>query len=222
MRESPATILGEDSARRAAEYIADPCGSCSTALWKESRFAMPDGVRVVHRRDVGQDAPVESAQRYFRLIHRLHRPIASALPEGYIFRQAVLPDDCVLIADFLNRCYEGSSLPADAVLEWIKYPVFDAGLWIFIVDALSDEPAALGIADFDADIREGSLEWIQVIPDKRGEGFGAAIVNELLARLKEKADFVTVSGEVDNTTNPERLYRKCGFTGDDVWYVWRD
>jgi hypothetical protein len=35
----------------------------------------------------------------------------------------------------------------------------------------------------------------------------------------EKADFVTVSGRVDNRTNPERLYRRCGFEGNDVWCV---
>lgn len=29
----------------------------------------------------------------------------------------------------------------------------------------------------------------------------------------KKVDFVTVSGVVDNITNPERLYRSCGFEG---------
>jgi ribosomal protein S18 acetylase RimI-like enzyme len=79
--------------------------------------------------------------------------------------------------------------------------------------------AALGIADFDAEIKEGSLEWIQVLPSKRGLGLGKMLVNELLQRLKSKADFVTVSGRVDNPANPQALYRKCGFTGDDIWYV---
>ena len=40
--------------------------------------------------------------------------------------------------------------------------------------------------------------------------------------MKEKADFVTVSGECDNPTNPETLYRKCGFNGNDIWYVFRE
>jgi hypothetical protein len=46
-----------------------------------------------------------------------------------------------------------------------------------------------------------------------------AIVNELLIRLKSKAKFVTVSGQVGNETNPETLYRKCGFDCDDIWCV---
>ena len=33
------------------------------------------------------------------------------------------------------------------------------------------------------------------------------------------ADFVTVSGNLDNPTNPLELYKKCGFEGDDVWYI---
>ena len=37
--------------------------------------------------------------------------------------------------------------------------------------------------------------------------------------MKGIADFATVSGKVDNETNPEALYRKCGFVGNDVWHI---
>lgn len=38
--------------------------------------------------------------------------------------------------------------------------------------------------------------------------------------LKElNSNFVTVSGSLDNKTNPEVLYRKCGFIDNDVWYI---
>ncbi len=102
-----------------------------------------------------------------------------------------------------------------------KTRVFDNDLWIFVINKDTTQPVALGIADFDADIREGSLEWIQVLPTNRGTGLGKLVVNELLLRLKTKADFVTVSGQIDNGSKPEMLYRKCGFTGNDVWYVIR-
>ena len=104
----------------------------------------------------------------------------------------------------------------------MRFPVFDNDLWVFICDKQSLSPIALGIADFDRNIGEGSLEWIQALPDYRGRGLGTKIVFELLFRLKEKASFITVSGEVYNPTNPETLYRKCGFSGDDVWYVFRN
>jgi Acetyltransferase (GNAT) family. len=144
------------------------------------------------------------------------------LLKGYSFQQASLPDDSRKIAEFINRCYEGYKLTEADILEWTKYPVFGADLWVFIFDDASNMPVALGIADYDTSIREGSLEWIQVLPENRGIGLGKAVVNELLSRLKEKADFVTVSGECDNPTNPETLYRKCGFKGNDIWHVFRE
>jgi FR47-like protein. len=122
---------------------------------------------------------------------------------------------------FINCCYKGYDIKADDVLRWTKYPVFDNDLWVFICEKSSSIPVALGIADFDSDIKEGSLEWIQVLPEKRGMGFGQKIVCELLSRLNKKAKFVTVSGECENPSNPEKLYRKCGFAGNDVWCVSR-
>lgn len=82
-------------------------------------------------------------------------------------------------------------------------------------------PAALGIAELDPTVPEGALEWIQVLPEYQGRGFGKILVLELLNRIKGKAKFTTVSGEVDNETNPERLYRSCGFVGNDTWWLLR-
>ncbi len=204
------------------KYISNPCGSCSTAYWKEKYFAKPEGIRVIHGMDEARCYDVQKAKRYFRLIYRFDTDCNSVLPKGYSFHKTSLPDDCGQIAEFINRCYEGYALTEADILRWTKYPVFDTDLWVFIFDDASNTPVALGIADYDASIREGSLEWIQVLPENRGMGLGKAVVNELLTRMKEKADFVTVSGECDNPTNPEMLYRKCGFNGNDIWYVFRE
>ncbi|MGI6537217.1 MAG: GNAT family N-acetyltransferase [Caldicoprobacterales bacterium] len=75
------------------------------------------------------------------------------------------------------------------------------------------------MAELDKNVREGSLEWIRVIPEYRKRGLGQAIVNRLLLNMVGKADFVTVSGQVNNITNPEKLYRRCGFQGNDIWHV---
>jgi len=81
--------------------------------------------------------------------------------------------------------------------------------------------AASGIAELDRDCGEGVLEWIQVSEQHRRRGLGVYLVNELLWRMKDLARFVTVSGRCGNLNNPEGLYRKCGFTGDDVWHILR-
>ncbi|MCJ7659302.1 MAG: GNAT family N-acetyltransferase [Anaerolineales bacterium] len=61
----------------------------------------------------------------------------------------------------------------------------------------------------------------QVLPTHRGRGLATALVLELLTRVQKRSAFTTVSGSVNNDTSPERLYRRCGFTGEDVWWVLR-
>ena len=69
--------------------------------------------------------------------------------------------------------------------------------------------------------RTGILEWIQVSTEYRGKGLGKFVVNELLWRMKDKAEFVTVSGKADNSTNPRDLYMSCGFSCEEIWHVMR-
>ncbi|MDP4114428.1 MAG: GNAT family N-acetyltransferase, partial [Bacillota bacterium] len=107
----------------------------------------------------------------------------------------------------------------DQVALWTKAEVFDKNLWVFIFDADKQKPVALGIAELDRNVHEGALEWIQVLPEYRNCRLGQAVVNRLLLNMIDKADFVTVSGQVDNKTNPEKLYRRCGFQGNDIWHV---
>jgi len=193
------------------QYLSNPCGTLATAFWKEGFFQKPDGIEI--SLNSGEGTP------YFRLIHHLKNDINVILPAGFIFRNVNMPSEAKLVSDIINACYEGYAQTADSIIQWMKYPVYDSNLWVFIYDEADDLPIALGIADLDMTIKEGSLEWIQVLPNYQGKGLGQAIVHELLARLKSCADFVTVSGEVDNVTNPEKLYRKCGFIGDDIWFV---
>ena len=88
------------------------------------------------------------------------------------------------------------------------------------MNADNGKMAASGIAEFDEVCREGIIEWVQVLPEYRGRGLGKKIVDVLLNRLKSiGASFVTVSGNLDNTSKPLELYRKSGFTGDDIWYI---
>lgn len=63
------------------------------------------------------------------------------------------------------------------------------------------------------------IEWVQVLPDYRGQRIGQMLVNELLYRMRETASFATVSGKVANNTHPEILYGKCGFAGNDIWHI---
>ncbi len=86
-------------------------------------------------------------------------------------------------------------------------------------DITSNELVASGIAGLDQNIGEGILEWIQVSPAYRRRGLGRYLVCELLSRMDGKADFVTVSGQVDNQSRPELLYESCGFQDRVVWHI---
>ena len=107
----------------------------------------------------------------------------------------------------------------DLIKSYTKTPVYNAELWVMVKEKASSEYVGCGIADFDTETKELILEWIQVLPQYRGKKIGQLIVTELLLRMKYVANFATVSGKVDNTTSPEALYRKCGFTGNDVWHI---
>jgi len=201
------------------QYINNPCRVCSTAFWKNF-FQKPDTIQIIHENDISSiDIATNNVTRYFRFIHNLENINTDKLNDRYYLQTVKIPSQNEKVSKIINSSYDNMDITVEQVTEWTKYNVFNNDLWIFIIDKIDLCPIALGIADFDNDIKEGSLEWIQVLPEFRGLGLGQAIVNELLIRLKDRADFVTVSGQLDTVTNPEFLYRKCGFTGDDVWCV---
>ena len=202
------------------QYLRDPCGTCATAFWKNSYFKKPDSTQIVHERDLPPSASDNfRIERYFRLLHNIKAIKPSNLPQNCYFQTVNVQTQLGTVAHLINQCYEDICVTAEQVEKWTKYKVFDNDLWIFIYEMSSSYPVALGIADFDSTIGEGSLEWIQTLPEKRGKGLGQALVTELILRLATKADFITVSGKADNVTKPEILYRKCGFIGEDIWYV---
>ena len=126
------------------------------------------------------------------------------------------------IADFarhIRECYAEGGISEADLQRYTSHPVYDPSLWLAIKDKRTEKTAATGIAEFDARIGEGILEWIQVSPKYRRMGLGAFVVNELLYRMKGKADFVTVSGRVNNKENPLTLYERCGFSEKVIWHV---
>jgi GNAT superfamily N-acetyltransferase len=198
-------------------YLAAPCKTFSTAYWKKDVFPIPAGIRIEHADNSEQH--IADGTAYFRMVHYPRGEYETALPPMYEYTDVHMPEQAEMVADLLNCCYPDSSFTAHQIIKWMNYLVYKPDLWIFIVDTEKKAPVALGIADFDMTINEGSLEWIQVLPEYQRKGLGQAVVNELLRRMSGYVRFVTVSGEIDNPSNPRELYRKCGFTGDDIWIV---
>jgi GNAT superfamily N-acetyltransferase len=202
------------------EYLCDPCGTASLAFWKESSTSVPEHMRIVHERDFHEAYLVDYADDpFFKLLHDLSGICEPTFPCGYTLSEAAMPGDAAALAALLTVCYEDSAFTAENVISFTHSPAYAPALWLLIFDQTGALCGA-GLGDYDENVREGTLEWIQVLPAYRGKGLGKAVVNELLVRLCAcGARFATVSGRINNSTNPEVLYRACGFTGNDVWHV---
>lgn len=158
--------------------------------------------------------------KFFKLFCNHSVPTTPHLNPNFQIKP-VTPDEDQQVMTFINENYENIHVNLDEVQSWRTRPVYNADLWIWIIDSDTGKTAALGIAEFDPEIGEGALEWIQVDAAYRGHGLGKALVHTLVNRISASGTFTTVSGEVDNHTQPERLYKACGFTGERIWYVYR-
>lgn len=200
------------------EYLKDPCGSLSIPHWKDEGLSLPPDMQIVHHRDFRPERYKDMTDTpYFRLLHDLKGLHAPQIPRGY----SLCPADVPAFAEHIRTCYLDTTICARDLEVYTRRAVYAPSLWLAVKADRSEAIVATGIAELDRACGEGVLEWIQVSKHHRGRGLGRYVVAELLWRMKDMARFATVSGECRNPTHPERLYRSCGFTGDDVWHILR-
>ena len=197
-------------------YLQSPCRAASIPYWKANSIAVPPDMRIVHEADF-DDILLEEYEDvpYFRLMHTLERMEKPVLPEKFRLHEA---EDAALAAH-INACYGAECVDAQEIKKWRPRKVYCKNLWLTVYDEKTGKIAASGIAEIDQEIGEGALEWIQVTEEYRRRGLGRFIVLELLNRMADKVQFVTVSGEINHAAQVEKLYRACGFAGNDVWHV---
>lgn len=202
------------------EYLKSPCSASSLPFWKARNLSVPDNMLILHNSEFSEEYLENYIdERYFRLLNDMK--IFSKSPVPGFSAATAAESDFKIMADIINRSYDDIKITPERLFELTETPVYAQNLWVLIKDTESGETAACGIADFDEEIGELVLEWIQVLPEYRGRGLGKMLVNELLCRMDGKAKFATVSGKADGSSNPEALYRKCGFAGDDIWHILR-
>lgn len=194
-------------------YLHNPCRTLSIPYWKNKSISIPENIDIVHKDDFhGQYSYYET---YFRMYHSLKK-----LEKPQVLVQTIdLNKDLDELTQMMNESYQDEDIfvTKEDILSWTKRNVFRPDLWVKIV--VDNKIIASGIAEYDEECKEGILEWIQVLPQYHHQSYGKAICLELLNRLKSYANFVTVSGRTDNKCHPDNLYRSCGFTGDDIWYI---
>lgn len=200
------------------EYLNNPCGTLSIPYWKAKSITIPPDMRILHDRDFSSNILSEyTDEKYFRLYHSL-KGIPEVATDDFEVTTATRRD-IKTIVQIINDSYTDISVNKELIKSYTKTPVYNENLWIMVKEKATGKYVGCGLADYDTEAKELILEWIQVLPEYRGKKIGQAIVTELLLRMKNIADFATVSGKVDNETNPEALYRKCRFVGNDVWHI---
>ncbi len=200
------------------EYLNNPCGTLSIPYWKSKNIVIPPEMKILHDKDFSANSLSDyTDEKYFRLHHTL-KEIPKITSDDFEITTAT-KKDIKSIVQIINDSYTDISVSKELIKSYTKTSVYNADLWVMVKDKATDKYVGCGIADFDIEAKELILEWIQVLPQYRGKKIGQLIVTELLFRMIDVADFATVSGKVDNKTKPETLYRKCGFTGNDVWHI---
>jgi len=156
---------------------------------------------------------------YFRLYFPTTTKIESVNTD-YQIELVQFDQEWEKILRILRASYPNWSFDRQRIEQWRSHPTYDPELWIWVIDPLTSEKIALGIAEYYTEIKEGSLEWIQVHPDHQKKGVGKIIVMSLVQKLLEKADIITVSGQADQP-HLQQFYEDCGFTGNEIWWVAR-
>jgi GNAT superfamily N-acetyltransferase len=200
------------------EYLKDPCGMLSVPYWKAKALTIPDSVRIIHSRDWNGQYRV--FQRYFRIKHDLR----DLPPVGFDYSTISLDHQAARLSEMINASYrqENIVLSEEEILAWKAHETYHEDLCVCI-SADDGKMIASGIAEYDAACREGTIEWVQVLPEYRRRGLGKKITAVLLRRLRDiGAGFATVSGKLDSPSHPLEMYRACGFTGSDIWYICRE
>ena len=200
------------------EYKINPCGVLSIPYWKAKSMTVPSNIKIIHDNIFDEKLLCKySDKKFFRLLHSLNE-IPSFNVSDITFK-TIKPDESEILAKMINLCYTHSEInvSADYIKGLTKTKVYCPETWI---GAYKDGTLAGSvICDFDSETGEAVIEWLQVLPIYRNRGIASALVCNALKIMKNFADFATVSGECDNITNPEKVYRRCGFSGNDVWHI---
>lgn len=184
------------------EYLKNPTSASSLSYFKSNNININKRIEIV---DKVEDNTLN--KYYFKLVHHLDNIKEIKFDDNYIFTDATIEE----FNDHINSCYDDININIEDLMKYQNSIVYDKDLWIAIKDKRNNKIVGSIIASFDKDIKEAYIEWLQISKEYRNKGLGFVLVNELLRRLKNKAKFVTVSGDVNNPYHPLSLYQRCGF-----------
>lgn len=184
-----------------ADYAIEPCG----LLPLPYALCHGDPSGYEHIAGAHRGAPIAMPEgAYCRLCRRLgdmERAVSKTLSVRQLFLSGD-EDDRVLLAAL-----------GKSAKQCLASPCFCDKLCIAVHDRNTGDCAGVGIAFFDEETGEVFIDSVlTVVPNDEAMEL---IIKELLRRASGLAGFATAAAPVKS--NLERLLRKCGFYGGDIW-----
>lgn len=176
------------------EYKRDHCSLLSIPYWKSKIITVPDNIKIIHDRDFDSGLLADYGDtRYFRLKHDLRNIPKRSIGEYRL--ETIRPDGFGGLADMINKSYAHSriSVCEEDIKGWTDSSSYCPGLWIGAYDG----GRLIGsiISEYDSEVGEGIIEWLQVLREYRGKGIACELICRSLEIMSGFAEFATVSGE---------------------------
>ena len=221
------------------KYLKDPIHTLAIPLWKHNTTAIRQDMMYVIDENFNEMLYRDFKDTlYLRLKHDLLNLKLSKIPNHYCF-SSYKESDGVLIYNVLKECY-GDEIEYDKIDHMIKDETFNDLLCVFLYNEkvfnlenfihlrkLNNDkeknykPLGLVIAQFDQKTKEASIEYLCVLEKYREKGLGTLLLQEILIRISNIADFATVSFKKEGNEHLEKLFRDAGFEGNAVWHMLR-
>lgn len=156
-------------------YKENPCKASSIPYWKTKHLTIPSNMKIMHNDEFDEtilDRYFD--RRFFRLIHNLSN-IPEYNCEG-IELEVIQPNRNDELADMINHSYAHSEIriSADYVNSLAKTRVCCPELWLGAV--LDGKMIGSILCDFDIEVGEAIIEWLQVLPQYRSRGIASALI----------------------------------------------
>jgi GNAT superfamily N-acetyltransferase len=159
--------------------------------------------------------------RYFRATMADPVPPPEDIPPGYAFSNFDPDRDLEAACRLMNAAYPSlrQLMAPEKLRRMAQSPHYDPRRWFFLVETAAAQPVGFAIHGYCAEMREGFIDWIEVLPRLRHRGFGSLLTQECIRRLADKSSFITTMGSLDAPFVHGDLYKKCGFDRIRQWTI---
>lgn len=192
------------------KYLASPCAALPLP------YSVCGG-KAVGARHLGgpSGAPAAVPEGAFsRLLHPLGDMKRFESGE-YSVRQLFLEDDddAALVSRLAEMCGEKPDIAS-----FVKQPYYNERLCVAVHSRKTGECVCAGLGGADGSLREAWTSLILIPEGLVGGEASKLLISELLRRMAPIAGFATANAPYGS--NLERLLRRCGFSGGDIWFFY--